>query len=209
MKFETIITTPLMENCYIVYDEETKEGVVIDPGSKGEKITNKINELGINLKYIIFTHGHFDHIRGYFELKESFPNSKLLASEKETEVIYDPLKSFLKVSLETLKTLKVDTLLKDKDLIEFGNSSLRVIETPGHTKGSICLLSDKTLFSGDTLFKDGMGRCDLPTGSLKEEVNSIINILFKLPEDIIVYPGHGEFTTIEHEKNHNEVYSWL
>jgi len=204
MKIKTVITAPLSENCYIVYDEKTKDGIVIDPGSSDEKILKALSELEINLNYIIFTHGHFDHIGAFFALREAYPNAPLISSEKETEVIYNPQKSFL----ESDTPIRVDKFVSEKDTIIFGNCSLSVIETPGHTKGSICLYTKGTLFSGDTLFKLGMGRCDLPTGSLTEEINSIKYKLFTLPEDTLVYPGHGEHTTIGYEKLHNEVSLW-
>lgn len=204
MRIKTVITSPMGENCYIVYDEDSKEGIVIDPGSSPERILNALSELKTELKYIVFTHGHFDHIGAYHEIAEKYPEALLLCSEKETEVIKNPSKSFL----DSDKPINPQEFISENDTVDFGNCSLKVIETPGHTVGSICLYTPGTLFSGDTLFKIGIGRCDLPTGNLKDEISSIKNKLFALPEDTIVYPGHGESTDIAYEKEHNEVYLW-
>ena len=209
MKIIKIVTGELSENCYIAYDELTKNGVVIDPGDDADKISDAISKHGIELKYILFTHGHFDHIKAYFELKEEYPDTCLAFSKNEAELISDPEKSLLSIFQKSFPEIKADTLLSEGDEIIFGNSSLKVIETPGHTKGSICFYNDGILFAGDTLFHLGMGRCDLPTGSLKEEVNSITSKLFSLPDDTVVYSGHGANSTIGFEKENNEVYAWL
>ncbi len=209
MNIIKIVTGELSENCYIAYDEATKNGVVIDPGDDAYKISDAIKKNSIELKYILFTHGHFDHIKAYFELKEEYPDSCLAFSKNEAELIADPEKTLLSIFRKSFPEIKADILLAENDEIIFGNSSLKVMETPGHTKGSICFYTDGILFAGDTLFRLGMGRCDLPTGSLKEEVDSIITKLFSLPENTVVYSGHGENSTIGFEKENNEVYSWL
>ncbi len=209
MKVIKTVTGELFENCYIAYDENTKKGVVIDPGDDAYKISNKLKENGIELIYILFTHGHFDHIKAYFELKEEYPSVQLAFSKNEAELISDPEKTLLSIFRKSFPEIKADILLSENDEIIFGNSSLKVIETPGHTKGSVCFYTGGILFAGDTLFRLGIGRCDLPTGSLKEEVNSIISKLFTLPEDTVIYAGHGKDSTIGFEKENNEVYSWL
>lgn len=209
MKIIKIVTGSFAENCYIVYDEQALEGVVIDPGDDAPRISEKLEELRINLKYILFTHGHFDHINAYFQLKEKYPDALSAASEKEAELLSDPSKSLLGMFGSKPAGIIPDILLSENDKICFGGSSLSVMETPGHTEGSICFYSKGVLFSGDTLFRLSMGRCDLPTGSLKDEVLSITQKLFKLPEDTIVYSGHGEDSDIKFEKENNEVYSWF
>lgn len=209
MQVIKIVTGNLFENCYIAYDKNTKQGAIIDPGDQAGKIAEQIIKNGIEIKYILFTHGHFDHIAAYFDLKEKFPAALLGFSKNEEELIKDPNKTLLSMLGNDFPEIKSDILLSENDEIILGNSSLKVIETPGHTKGSICFYREGILFAGDTLFKLGMGRCDLPTGSLKEEVNSIIQKLFELPDNTVVYSGHGENTTIGFEKENNEVYSWL
>jgi len=209
MKIEKIQVGPLSTNCYLIYDELKKEGIVVDPGADGDKIISVIKKAGADIKYIVFTHVHFDHILAYYDIKNEFPDSKLIVSDKEKDALKDDVKSLMHFSRREYPEIKYDLLIKDGDIISFGDESLKVIETPGHTQGSISLYSDGILISGDTLFNYSIGRCDFPTGSLKEEINSIINILFKLPEYTVVHPGHGESTTIGFEKLHNEVYSWI
>lgn len=209
MKIEKLSVGSLGTNCYIAYDENKKEGIVVDPGSNGERINLKIKELGISIKYIVFTHVHFDHILAFSDVKKENPCAKLIVADKEKDALYDDEKSLIRYARTSKPEIRCDLTVNDGDIIEFGDESFKVIETPGHTKGSICLYSDGVLISGDTLFNYSIGRCDFPTGSLKEEINSIINILFKLPDKTNVYPGHGENTTIEFEKRHNEVYAWM
>lgn len=209
MKIKRLVVGYLSTNSYIVYDEMKKEGIVIDPGDLGETIKKEINELGIELKYIVFTHVHFDHILAYPYLKEEFPCAKLLLSHKETDSLTDRSKSLLNMVNMDFPVIRDYKVLKNNDRVEFGDISLKVIETPGHTEGSICLYGENTLFSGDTLFLNSMGRWDFPGGSFKDEVNSICNILFKLPPDTVVYSGHGDKTTIGFEIENNEVSGWM
>ena len=209
MKVEKIEVGPLGTNCYLIYCENKKEGIIVDPGYNGERILSKVDNCGVDIKYIVFTHVHFDHILAYFDIKERFPESQLIVGEKEVPALTDEDKNLIKLSRHTYPEIKCDIAVKDGDKIEFGNESFTVIETPGHTVGSISLYSEGVLVSGDTLFNYSIGRCDFPTGNLKDEINSIINILFKLPEETIVYPGHGATTNIGFEKVNNEVYAWI
>lgn len=209
MKVIRIPVGPLGTNCYLIYDENKKEGIVVDPGADGDKITDIIKSNGINIKYIIFTHVHFDHILAFYDVKSAFPDAKLILCEKEKDALKDDKKSLIRFARKEYPQIEYDILVSDGDKIEFGDEFFTVIETPGHTEGSMSLYSEGILISGDTLFKYSIGRCDFPTGSLEKETNSIINILFKLPDDTVVYPGHGEATNIAFEKEHNEVYSWL
>lgn len=204
MQIERIVTGPLGENCYIIYDREAKEGIIVDPGSSAPKIIRTVEILNIKIKSIVFTHGHFDHIMAYTKVREAFPEAKLLVCEAENEVLSDPSKSLLK----TGDIIVPDVFLKDNDKVSFGGCSLQVIHTPGHTAGSICLYGEGNLISGDTLFRRSIGRWDLPTGNGEEEINSIMTKLFVLPDDTLVYPGHGESTTIGEEKELNEVLRW-
>ena len=208
MKIKRIAVGSLGTNCYIAYDENKKEGIVIDPGANGERIISHIKALGIDIKYIVFTHVHFDHILAFFDVKGEYPSAKLIVADKEKDALYDDEKSLIRYARSPQPEIKYDLTVKDGDIIKFGDEAFEVIETPGHTEGSICLYSNKILISGDTLFNYSIGRCDFPTGSLSKEINSIINILFKLPPETKVYPGHGDETTIEFEKQHNEVYLW-
>ena len=204
MQIERIVTGPLAENCYIIYDREKKEGIIADPGSSAQKIIRTVGILNIKIKNIVFTHAHFDHIMAYHGVREAFPEAELLIFESEKEVLEDPVKSLMRNGAP----ITADRYLKDGDIITFGDCSLKVIHTPGHTVGSICLYGDGILVSGDTLFKRSIGRWDLPTGNGEEEIASIYNRLFVLPDETVVYPGHGEETVISEEKELNEVLRW-
>ncbi len=205
MKFETLTVGNLSTNCYIVYDEVLKKGVVIDPGADGERIISKIRELHLDIEYVVFTHFHFDHILAYHNIKAEFPCLETLVSKKEEPAILDEAKNLLFYSGVDFGKITDYKTVEDGDKIIFGNATLRVIETPGHTEGCICLYDDGILFSGDTLFFGSVGRWDFPGGSLREELSSIREKLFLLPGETRVYPGHGESTTIAYEKENNEI----
>ena len=199
----------LSTNCYIVYDEESKDGMVVDPGGDGGFIVNKVKSLGINLKYIVFTHVHFDHILGYHEVKNAFSDAELLVSINDAPALSDETKSLMAYSGKKFEKIEKYTTVKENDIINFGKYTFRVLETPGHTEGSVCLYGNNVLISGDTLFNGSIGRWDFPGGSLKKEVDSITSKLFKLPEQTVVYPGHGDHTTIGYEIKNNDVAAWL
>ena len=199
----------LSTNCYILYEEESREGIVVDPGGEGGFIVNKINSLNLKVKYIVFTHVHFDHILGYHDVKNAFPDAELLVSYSDAPALLDERKSLIVYSGASFEKISRYTMVKENDLISFGKCTFRVIETPGHTEGSICLFGHNILISGDTLFQGSLGRWDFPGGSLKKEVDSIIGKLFVLPPETVVYPGHGDHTTIGYEKINNDVAAWL
>lgn len=189
-------------NCYIVFDQESHETLVVDPAGEVDKIIEMINILQGKLKYIFLTHCHGDHIAGVKELKEK-AGGKVLIHRLDAEGLNDK-EINLTEFMDGLPEIEIDadSRLDDGDLIHLGNLEFRVIHTPGHTKGgcSLYLESEKLLFSGDTLFRGTWGRTDLPTSDFNEIMDSIINKLLILPEDTIVYPGHGKSTMIGNEK---------
>mgnify|MGYP003760414693 CR=1 FL=1 len=189
-------------NTYILSDD--KECVVIDCGVNPREIMNIVESKGLNVKYIILTHGHFDHIYYVHDLKEK-TGAKLCLHENELNLYRDPLRngSMMFGSGREVKTVMPDILLKDGHKLQAGNLSLEIIHTPGHSPGSICILSDDMLFSGDTLFAMSVGRTDFPGGSATAMRESLHQKLFTLDESITVYPGHGPKTTIGYEKEHN------
>lgn len=197
------INTPLGDptNCYIVEDEETKETIVIDPAGEVEKIIEMLNILEAKLKYIYLTHCHGDHTGAVVELKNRCGGT-ILIHRIESENLNNPqitLNYYIGIpEIELESNSRID----DNDLIHIGNIEFRVIHTPGHTNGGTSLFceKEKLLFSGDTLFRGTWGRTDLPTGSLNDIMNSITNKLLILPDDTIVYPGHGKSTMIKEEK---------
>ena len=189
-------------NCYIVEDEETKETMVIDPGGEAEKIIEMLDILEVdNLKYIYLTHCHGDHFGAILELKNK-KGGKVLIHREDEEGLYNKAISLTYyIGMDDI-TLEADSRVEDGDLIHLGNLEFNVIHTPGHTKGGSCLYceKEKLLFSGDTLFRGTWGRTDLPTSSFPAIIDSITNKLMKLPEDTIVYPGHGKVTSIKEEE---------
>ena len=188
-------------NCYIVFDEKSKEAIVIDPAGDVKKIIEMLNILNAHIKYIYVTHCHGDHIGGVRELQQKC-GGKILVHRYDAEGLNNPEISLTEyIGMDKIE-LEADSRVDDDDLIHIGNTQFRVIHTPGHTKGGSCLYNEKEklLFSGDTLFRGTWGRTDLPTSNMNDIMDSITNKLLSLPEDTIVYPGHGKPTMIKEEK---------
>lgn len=188
-------------NCYLVFDEDTNKGIVIDPADEGDYISQKILENQIDLQSIVLTHGHFDHILGALELKLNF-NSPIYLNERDYNLYKNASKSarfWLKRPSDPLPV--IDEYIKEGKQIVFGSSSLQVLETPGHTPGSICLYSSdqNAVFTGDTLFKRGLGRTDHKYSSAMK-LSESLDKLFQLPDQTIAYPGHGDFTYLGDER---------
>lgn len=188
-------------NCYIVQDEETKETMVIDPGGDVDKIVEMLNTIHAKVKYILLTHCHGDHIAGVNELKQRV-GGKILIHRLDEEGLRDPNVNLAEYVGLGRVIVQADARLDDGDLIHVGNLEFKILHTPGHTKGGISIYSEeeKLLFSGDTLFRGSWGRTDLPTSSFEDIIKSITKKLMVLPEDTIVYPGHGKSTMIKEEE---------
>lgn len=182
-------------NSYILYSQN--ELAVIDPS--GESI---LAEIKIAPKYIINTHGHIDHISANKLLKDK-TNAQILIHEADAPILTRPHKNLSLFTGSLVKSPPADVLLKEDDIITVGSIDLKVIYTPGHTKGSICLLSKDFIFSGDTLFFDSIGRTDLPGGSEKEMFQSLKKLLELLSDDMMVYPGHGDIGWVSEIKSVN------
>ncbi len=188
-------------NCYIIQDEETKETMVIDPGGSFPKIEEMLRVLEANVKYILLTHCHADHIGAVRELKEKF-GGKVLIHRFDEEGLKNP-----KINLSTHIglgdiVLDDDSRLNDGDKLHIGKLEFTVIHTPGHTTGGISVYceGEKLLFSGDTLFRGSWGRTDLPTSNFEQIIDSITNKLMVLPEDTIVYPGHRKINNYKRRR---------
>lgn len=208
---QNFIFNPFLENTYILFDSEKKDAVVIDPGCYGEEeeneISNFIEKEKIKLKYLINTHCHIDHILGNNFIKRKY-NPKFFIP-KEDEFLLLKAKEQAEMFGFNLQTqLKPDDYLNEDLKIKIGNEDLNFIFTPGHTPGefSIYIKSFSTCFTGDVLFKNGIGRTDLWGGNYDTLINSIQNKLFVLPDETIIYPGHGEKSTIGNEKK-NSIFS--
>ena len=200
IKVRAMIDEPT--NCYIVQDEISKETMVIDPGAEPDKIIEMLDVLSAKVKYIYLTHCHGDHIGAVNDVKEK-KGGKILIHRYDAEGLYnDSISLCSYIGMEPPKELEADSRVDDGDLIHVGNLEFRIIHTPGHTKGgsSIYCKKENLLFSGDTIFRGTWGRTDVPTGNFEDVINSITKKLMVLPDETIVYPGHGKSTMIREEK---------
>ena len=193
----------LEENCYLYACPQTREAVIIDPGDEAARILAAIEQLALVPKYIINTHGHFDHILAIDAVSEVYP-VPLAIHPADVPLYNDELTSRqFELPLPFVKR-KPDILLQEGDRITFGTLTLEVLHTPGHSPGSICLVSQSyCVFSGDTLFYRGIGRTDLAGGDYQQIEQSIRNKLYSLEDELVVFPGHGQSTTILEEKYEN------
>lgn len=204
MIFEIVVVGPLEVNCFILGCEASREGVVVDPGSEPEKVLAAVERLGLTVRRVVNTHGHFDHVGG---------NRRVLAATGAELLIHGGDVPFLSraadtaamYGLSTENSPTPDRLLEDGMTITFGEYGMRVLHTPGHTPGGCCLYleSEGKVITGDTLFADGVGRTDFPGSSHEALIAGIRAKLLPLPEATVAYPGHGPSTTIGHEKRYN------
>jgi len=193
---------PYQANCYLVYDDETKDALIIDPGAQGHEIMREVEKLGLKIKYIVNTHGHSDHIGANDYVKEA-TGAPLLIHENDAPMLTSPAKNLSVYFGEKINKPAADQLLRDGDTIEVGSLKFTVLHTPGHTTGGICIYGQDACFSGDTLFAMSIGRSDFPGGSHETLINSIRTKLMSLDDKIIVFPGHGPYTTIGEERAGN------
>lgn len=202
MKYKEIIVGALETNCYLVYCEETKECAVVDPGAEPERIFPEVAEDALKPIAIINTHGHIDHTGANRDIKDHY-GAPLYIHAGDNAMLGKIQQLELSLFLGAKDSPPADHFMNDGDEIKIGNSSLRVLHTPGHSPGSVSLLGDGFLLSGDTLFMEGLGRTDLPGGSQKQLEKSIREKIMTLPVDTVVLPGHGPRTTVGQERVNN------
>lgn len=204
MKIETMVVGMVATNCYLAYNQETKEGFLVDPGDCGKEILNWVSNHEVKLQGILLTHGHFDHVKGVKEIVAAVP-VPIYAFHKEKELLEDGAKNLSLGFAGVAETYMADVFLKDEEVISVAGFSIRVMHTPGHTPGGCCYYigTENVLFSGDTLFCGSVGRSDFPGGSGSTLIRSIKEKLMVLPEQTMVYPGHDSVTTIEEERMYN------
>jgi hydroxyacylglutathione hydrolase len=197
-----LVVGPLMANCFIFGCDETKEAVVIDPGGDADRILFSLADSGLNVKYIINTHGHFDHVSANGKIKNA----------TGADILIHPLDASMLGSLSTNAAIfgisvenspPCDQTIEEGDTVSFGKITLKVLHTPGHTPGGISLYTDKIVFVGDTLFAGSIGRTDFPGGDFNTLISSIRTKLFKMDDDVRVLSGHGPETSIGSEKRFN------
>ena len=205
MIFETIVVGHLAVNCFILGCETTREAVIVDPGADAQRILDVVKKLDLKVRYVINTHGHFDHVGG---------NSKVVAATGAPLLVHEADIPFLSrasdvavmYGLQAENSPAPAEFLKEGMTISFGTCSIKVLHTPGHTPGGCCLYleSEGKVITGDTLFADSVGRTDFPGSSHEALITGIREKLLVLPDETAVYPGHGPATTIGHERRHNE-----
>jgi len=206
MIIERLVVGMLQCNCHVVGCEDTKAGIVIDPGGDAPAILDRVEELGLSIKYIVNTHGHIDHIAANRPVKEA-TGAMIAVHRDDAQWLISDQGDFARTLGVLSPGPPADILLEEGDEITFGEVSLQVIHTPGHSLGGISLVGDGLVFCGDTLFAMGVGRVDLPGGSWETLMDSIKTRLFTMPDETTVYTGHGPPTTVGHEKRSNPWFS--
>ncbi len=204
MLMETIVVGPLGVNSFILGDKQSNEGVVVDPGADGELILAAVARFGLKIKYVINTHGHFDHIGCNKQIKEQ-TGAELLIHEKDLWLLSEAARSARQFGLKVDDSPLPDRYLTDGLRLDFGKRSIEVLHTPGHTPGgcSLYLRDEQLVITGDTLFADSVGRTDLPGGSHEQLIASIKAKLMPLADETVVWPGHGPSSSIGRERRYN------
>jgi hydroxyacylglutathione hydrolase len=202
MILEILTVGELATNCYILGDEETQQGIVIDPGGDFKVIETQIKKLKLKVRYIVLTHGHIDHIGALSQLRKG-TGAEVLIHSKDSAMLCDPNQNLSVFSGDKTVASRADRLLREGDIIECGAIKLEVLHTPGHTPGGISLLTDKMIFTGDALFCGSIGRTDFPGSSHQELISSIKDKILSKDDDFIAYPGHGPSSTIGEERRNN------
>ncbi|HET6419987.1 MAG TPA: MBL fold metallo-hydrolase [Geobacteraceae bacterium] len=202
MIFDSVVVGPLGVNCYIIGCESTREGAVIDPGGDAERIIAAFSGRGLKIVHVLNTHGHFDHIGANRAILEA-TGADLLIHEADVPFLTLADRAAAAFGVKGENSPPPDGFLQDGITIAVGELELKVIHTPGHTPGGCCFYGNGMVVTGDTLFAESIGRTDLPGGSLEALLGSIHGKLLGLPDDTVVYPGHGPSTTIGREKARN------
>ena len=203
MKIQSYVLGVVKTNCYIISNELTKEAIVIDPADQEQEIVKQLEEQELKLVAILLTHGHFDHIMAASALANYY-DIPIYASEAEKELITDPKLNGSWLIRKNF-ALTPNIYLKDNEILNIAGMNIKVIYTPGHTSGGVCYFftEENALISGDTLFYESVGRTDMPTGDSRLLLESIEEKLMILSDEVKIYPGHGECTTIGHERRNN------
>lgn len=193
----------IANNNYLLIDEESKEAALIDCTDYISELGAVLKEYDAKLKYILLTHGHFDHIMGVPKIKQEF-GAKVYLHKDDKELVDNSDEFMISVGMQPFEHPEIDKYIDENEEIYLGKNKIRIIHLPGHTQGGVGYLVDGMLFAGDSIFLESVGRTDLPGGKHKQLIESIKNKIFSLDGDTILYVGHGTNTTVEHEKKYNE-----
>lgn len=202
MKVKRFVLGMYQINCYLVWNEQNQKGFLVDPGTYSEAIKEYVEEKNIKLECIILTHAHGDHIGGLEKFMSDY-NIPVYIHEKEASILKDSKLNYSAGIAGHKVEMEADRLLKDGETLEIGGIPLRILHTPGHTPGGICIYIAPFLLSGDSLFEESIGRTDFSYCSTDDLINAIKSKLYALPDDTKVLPGHGMETSIGHEKKRN------
>lgn len=190
---------PIDNNNYLLIDEKSKEAALVDCSAIEPGINDELTKAGAKLKYILLTHGHFDHVAGIRQTDAK------VVMHREDITILNQANLYLSVfGIPEITIPDIDIFVNDGDVLKLGDIDIKVIHTPGHTQGGVCYLVNNMLFSGDTIFRESVGRCDLEGGDFVQIVDSIKSKIFTLPDNTVIYPGHGISTNVSWEKEHNQ-----
>lgn len=202
MQIKLFVTGPFEVNSYVVFEKSSLKGFVVDPGQSPENIIHFIKNNDIDIRFIVNTHGHVDHIQGNAEISREF-NIPIYIGRHDAAMLEDPVLNLSSFLSEPVYSPPAKRLLDDKDEIKLSNFSFQVLHTPGHTAGSISLYKKDALICGDVLFLNSIGRTDFPGSDNETLINSINNKIMVLPQTTEVYPGHGPLTSVAREKKYN------
>ena len=200
MIIKTFIEPPIDNNNYLIIDEQSKEAALVDCSAIDDKITTTLSEYNAKLKYILLTHGHFDHVAGI----RNNPDVKVVMHKNDLNWLNKTNQYLPMFGMPEITIPQVDIFVDDNSIINLGSTDIKVIHTPGHTQGGVCFFVGNNLFSGDTIFRESVGRSDLEGGDFNQLAESIRNKIFTLPPMTLIYPGHGRMSSVEWEKEHNK-----